>query len=178
MPEREAAIEDAAELGQALARRMVRGTLDEYLAAWREYQCNCVKLSNWVLAALLIYADEPGLREALKGFARDALGPGEYLQRQVSGEWIEVDKVHALTKALVENHLKGWKDWRQADNPLAWIASVARSIGLEMATEDASLGQERQTVNGQQNQVSKQIYADKHNAVTRPTPGTEVGARR
>jgi hypothetical protein len=38
--------------------------------------------------------------------------------------------------------------------------------------------QERQTVNQQQNQLSKQIYADKHNAITQPTPTTKVGARR
>ena len=39
-------------------------------------------------------------------------------------------------------------------------------------------GQERQTVNQQQNQMSKQIYADKHNAIQQPTPTTQVGARR
>ena len=37
---------------------------------------------------------------------------------------------------------------------------------------------EKNQVNRQQNQMSKQIYTDKHNAVKRPVPTTEVGARR
>src|SRR5271169_3589197 len=37
--------------------------------------------------------------------------------------------------------------------------------------------QERAQVNQQQNGLSNQIYADKHNAYVRPTPRSEVGAR-
>jgi hypothetical protein len=37
---------------------------------------------------------------------------------------------------------------------------------------------ERRQVNRQQNQMSGQIYADKHNATKQPVPTTEVGARR
>ena len=38
--------------------------------------------------------------------------------------------------------------------------------------------QDRATINGQQNRLSNQIYADKHNAAVQPTPRSEVGARR
>src|ERR1017187_456916 len=38
-------------------------------------------------------------------------------------------------------------------------------------------GQEKQTVNQQQNQMSRQIYADKHNAAVQKYGNNEVGAR-
>lgn len=63
------------------------------------------------------------------------------------------------------------------------LETKAAAINQEVHTDRTLNGgkltsQERQTVNQQQNQVSRQIYADKHNAVTQPTPRTEVGARR
>ena len=58
-------------------------------------------------------------------------------------------------------------------------AAINQEVRTDRTLNGGKLtSQERQTVNGQQNQVSKQIYADKHNAVTQPTPRTEVGARR
>ncbi len=47
------------------------------------------------------------------------------------------------------------------------------------ALDDGKLtAQDRQTLNQQQNRLSSQIYADKHDAAVQPTPTTEVGARR
>lgn len=39
-------------------------------------------------------------------------------------------------------------------------------------------GADRQTLNQQQNQLSKQIYQDKHNAAKAAQPGTELNDRR
>jgi len=58
-------------------------------------------------------------------------------------------------------------------------AAINQEVHTDRTLNGGKLtGQERQTVNQQQNQMSRQIYADKHNAVTQPTPKTEVGARR
>ncbi|MBZ5624136.1 MAG: hypothetical protein LAQ69_36375 [Acidobacteriia bacterium] len=58
-------------------------------------------------------------------------------------------------------------------------AAINQEVRTDRTLNGGKLtSQERQTVNQQQNQMSKQIYADKHNAVTQPTPKTEVGARR
>ncbi len=58
-------------------------------------------------------------------------------------------------------------------------AAINQEVHTDRTLNGGKLtGQEKQTVNQQQNQVSKQIYADKHNSVTRPPATTEVGARR
>ena len=58
-------------------------------------------------------------------------------------------------------------------------AAINQEVHTDRTLNGGKLtGQERQTVNQQQNQVSNQIYADKHNAVKQPTPTTEVGVRR
>ncbi|HTS27908.1 MAG TPA: hypothetical protein VMH81_18665 [Bryobacteraceae bacterium] len=58
-------------------------------------------------------------------------------------------------------------------------AAINQEVHTDRTLNGGKLtGQERQIVNGQQNQVSKQIYADKHNSVTRPPATTEVGQRR
>ena len=58
-------------------------------------------------------------------------------------------------------------------------AAINQEVHTDRTLNGGKLtGQEKSTVNGQQNNLSKQIYNDKHNSVTRPTPTTEVGARR
>lgn len=58
-------------------------------------------------------------------------------------------------------------------------AAINQEVHTDRTLNGGKLTQaERNQVNRQQNRVSSQIYTDKHNAVTRPTPTTEVGARR
>jgi hypothetical protein len=98
--------------------------------------------------------------------------------------------------ASAQTNLVGQRKENQQDRVAQGIRSGQLTAGEtgNLETKEAALNQEvrtdrtlnggklttqeRQTVNGQQNQLSKQIYADKHNAVTRPTPTTEVGVRR
>ena len=81
----------------------------------------CRKQGIWAFAALVVY---DGDEEALKNFTKAAL-----LRRD---EW------PSLTMALVENHLKGQKDWRQADNATKWMRDVADKIARKEAkTADA-----------------------------------------
>ncbi len=65
----------------------------------------------------------------------------------------------------------------------AKLETKEAAINQEVRTDRTLNGgkltsQEKRIVNQQQNQMSKQIYADKHNAGTQPTPKSEVGARR
>jgi hypothetical protein len=58
-------------------------------------------------------------------------------------------------------------------------AAINQGVRTDRTLNGGKLtGQERQIVNRQQNQMSRQIYADKHNAATQATPQSEVGARR
>ena len=58
-------------------------------------------------------------------------------------------------------------------------AAINQEVHTDRTLNGGKLtSQERQIVNGQQNRVSKQISADKHNAIKQPTPTTLVGARR
>jgi hypothetical protein len=58
-------------------------------------------------------------------------------------------------------------------------AAINQEVRTDRTLNGGKLtGQEKQIVNRQQNQMSKQLYADKHNAVVQPTPKSEVGARR
>jgi hypothetical protein len=58
-------------------------------------------------------------------------------------------------------------------------AAINQEVHTDRTLNGGKLtGQEKQIVNRQQNQMSGQIYADKHNAATQGTPKSEVGARR
>ena len=57
-------------------------------------------------------------------------------------------------------------------------AAINQKVHTDRTLNGGKLtNQEKQTVNRQQNQMSRQIYADKHNAATQGTPKSEVGAR-
>jgi hypothetical protein len=78
---------------------------------------------------------------------------------------------------------QGIKSGQLTAGETANLETKEAAINQEVHTDRTLNGgkltsQERQTVNQQQNQASKQIYADKHNSVTQPTPTTKVGARR
>jgi hypothetical protein len=78
---------------------------------------------------------------------------------------------------------QGIKSGQLTAGETAKVESREAAINQEVRT-DRTLnggkltGQEKQIVNRQQNQVSKQISAGKHNVNTQPAPKTEVGARR
>jgi hypothetical protein len=68
---------------------------------------------------------------------------------------------------------------RETGNLETKEAAINQEVRTDRTLNGGKLtSQEKQTVNQQQNQMSKQIYADKHNAATQPTPKTLVGARR
>jgi hypothetical protein len=100
------------------------------------YQKRCQQVGIWAIAALAVYDPDP---EALKNSARLALGSGVYLSIKMGSQHLQVEKLPVLSRALVENHLRGWRDWRDAEDPQAWIAGVARSIAKRVAWEEAPL---------------------------------------
>jgi cytoskeletal protein RodZ len=58
-------------------------------------------------------------------------------------------------------------------------AAVNQEVRADRSLNGGHLtGQEKQIVNGQQNNLSKQVYSDKHNASTAHYGNTEVGQRR
>jgi hypothetical protein len=58
-------------------------------------------------------------------------------------------------------------------------AAINQEVKTDRSLNGGKLtGQEKKVVNGQQNQVSKQIYQDKHNAATQHYGNNKVDARR
>jgi len=58
-------------------------------------------------------------------------------------------------------------------------AAINQEVKTDRALNGGKLtGQEKKIVNGQQNQMSKQIYQDKHNAATQHYGNNKVDARR
>jgi hypothetical protein len=51
---------------------------------------------------------------------------------------IDRSKEPALDEALVENQLRGWKDWRDADSPIAWVRHRAGDIHERDHTQGAT----------------------------------------
>ena len=98
------------------------------------YQKHCIQLGIWTVAELVVY---DGDEDALKNFAKKALGSGSYWTYEIRGQRIRVEKLPVLERALVENHLRGWKDWRNATNPQSWVADVARKIAEYQAEKEA-----------------------------------------
>jgi hypothetical protein len=93
--------------------------LSERRVSLFERQRRCVKLCAFVHAALAIYDEDI---TALRKFSNFVVSDAE--------QW------PALSKALVESHLRGWKDWRQANDPPAWVASVTRNISETERKDD------------------------------------------
>lgn len=98
---------------------LVRLHPDDPLERLFHLQNRCIRVGNWAIAALAVYDDD---QRALRNFSGIVRTSEEILAR-----------------ALVENHLRGWKDWRDPDkdgntrNPEAWI----RSRAFEIAAEEA-----------------------------------------
>jgi hypothetical protein len=84
------------------------------------HQQRCMQVGVWTHAALSVYVADIG---ALRLFTRTILGDEE--------QW------PVLSKALLENALHGWNDWRNADNPKAEIARIARRIARKEKKADA-----------------------------------------
>ena len=95
----------------------------------------------------------------------------------------QTDKVDQRKENQQDRVAQGIKSGQLTAGETAKVETREAAINQEVHT-DRTLnggkltGQEKQIVNRQQNQMSKQISADKHNASTQPTPKTEVGARR
>ena len=83
------------------------------------YHQRCVQVGIWIHAALAIYV---GDIDSLRLFSRVLLRDEE--------QW------PTLSKALLENALHGWKDWRLANDPQAAIALIARRILWREELED------------------------------------------
>jgi len=96
-----------------------------------------IRVGVWATAALAVYDADV---DALKIFTRLAFGDQTYWDfKMPNGQKISVEIWPVLSKALVESHLKGWKDWRNAKgDPQAYIARVARNIAWEQAQADAA----------------------------------------
>jgi hypothetical protein len=95
----------------------------------------------------------------------------------------QTDKVDQRKENQQDRVAQGTKSGQLTAGEAAKVETKEAAINQEVHT-DRTLnggkltGQEKQIVNRQQNQMSKQISAEKHNAKTQPAPKTEVGARR
>lgn len=87
-----------------------------------DIQCKYINVGIWAVGALAVY---DGDQAWLKEFTGRALGNPRLWQ--------------TLSKALVENHLRGWSDWRDAEDPYAWIKKVSHDIARQEAALDAPL---------------------------------------
>ena len=111
-------------------------TVDELYALF-VYQRHRGLVGKRAIAALAIYDED---REALK--TRIAVGPGDHLVVRRKGDGvlqtgtIPADEQLVIARAIVENGLKGWKDWRYAKDPQRWIGRVARDIASDIAVEE------------------------------------------
>ena len=72
-------------------------------------------------AALTVYWGDP---EIIQGHCNLLVGRGE--------QWA------AFSKALTENSLKGWKDWRQHPTPLFWLKTVTDTIAEKESCDDTT----------------------------------------
>jgi hypothetical protein len=82
-------------------------------------QRRCLRDCIFAHAGLALYDQDI---EALQEFSKAVLG--------------DAKQYPAMSKALVENHLKGWRDWRNANDPAAWIGKVARAVIEKEQRED------------------------------------------
>jgi hypothetical protein len=96
-----------------------------------------IRVGIWATAALAVYDAD---KDALKNCTWLAFGNQTHLEfKMPNGQKISVEIWPVLSKALVENHLKGWKDWRNVKgDPQAYIARVARNIAWEQAQAEAA----------------------------------------
>jgi hypothetical protein len=94
----------------------------------------------------------------------------------------QTDKVDQRKENQQDRVAQGIKSGQLTAGEAAKVETKEAAINQEVRTDRTLNGgkltsQEKQIVNRQQNQMSRQISADKHNAKTQPTPKSEVGAR-
>jgi hypothetical protein len=80
--------------------------------ALRAEQYRYVEICVNVAVAFAVIVDEP--------IELQAMCKEQYRQEQ--------SKIPAIAEALLENQLRGWKDWREAESPIAWVKDRAISI--------------------------------------------------
>jgi hypothetical protein len=101
----------------------------------------------------------------------------------VMGAWAQPNLVNQRRENQQDRIAQGIRSGQLTAGETGNLETKEAAINQEVHTDRTLNGgkltsQERQTVNQQQNQVSRQIYSGKHNAFTQPTLKTEVGARR
>jgi hypothetical protein len=94
----------------------------------------------------------------------------------------QTDTVDQRKQNQQERVAQGIKSGQLTAGETANLETKEAAVNQEVHTDRTLNGgkltnQEKRIVNRQQNQMSKQIYADKHNAATQGTPKSEVGAR-
>jgi hypothetical protein len=104
--------ESAARVQECLHQieRMMPLFLRRDLALIPEQQ-RCKDIFGMFYSAAMVWA---GRKDCLESFARFITGS--------SDKWL------ALSSALVENHLKGQKDWRHSYSPVKWVKGVTNNI--------------------------------------------------
>lgn len=81
-------------------------------------QRRCVELCVIIAAVFAVVVDD---NEGIRDVCDDAFGPDRC--------WSDGDsKLPAVAEALVENRLRGWKDWEHASSPIRWVLAVAESL--------------------------------------------------
>jgi hypothetical protein len=100
-----------------------------------------------------------------------------------AASWAQSNEVGQRHENQQDRVAQGVKSGSLTAGETANIESKESAIHQEVKTDRSLNGghltnQEKQIVNGQQNQLSKQIYTDKHNAATQHYGNNEVGQRR
>jgi len=99
------------------------------------------------------------------------------------GAWAQSSEVGQRQENQQDRIAQGVKSGSLTPSETSNLETRESAINQEVRT-DRSLngghltGQEKQIVNQQQNQMSRQIYNDKHNAAVEHYGNTEIGARR
>lgn len=101
------------------------------------YQKRSIHVGVWGAAALAVYDDD---RKALENFAARAVKDRE--------AW------PSLSRALIENRLHDWRDWRSAGNPEKWIARVTRHIQRQEAADADAPGTNQSDLLGRRRNTS------------------------
>lgn len=128
----ELTIHDRARVGRVIA------WLEEAIAglrnrgAWRQ----CIDAALLSHAALTVFYG--GDAECLRLFARAILGSGTHWTFPLQGRIVPVEKLPSLSRALVDCLLEDTKGWRDADNPLKFVADAAYNLARKEAREEAA----------------------------------------
>jgi hypothetical protein len=100
-----------------------------------------------------------------------------------AGAWAQSSEVGQRAENQQDRVAQGVKSGSLTAGETSNLESKEHAINQEVKTDRALNGghltnQEKQIVKGQQNQMSKQIYSDKHNAAKQNYGSSEVGKRQ